>query len=497
MQENEDGFTEWDHAESFNEARDSHGRATAILRSISGIVSIIASSTLIWIILRSHAGLSKTYHRLLLGMSIADILFSLSAAHFNSMAPSDYDYLVWNAKGNEVTCDAQGVIRIAGAYSGLLYTCSLNLFWLAAIKYEKTTHYIRTRIEPFLHAIPIISGLIVSVVMLVREHINDFGSGSCWLPVWEPPHCEGVEIGTTPEGFEIPCGRGDNATVKLAYAFFYGVHFFPPIIISVCLGMIYRSILWREEQASRFGDIENVGSTRNEREPAARSYYEVHSDQRRVLRKAVAYSVSYFLAWIFVIIGVSFTYAEKDWPNFVWYMTVILNPLQGLFNFLIFIHPRVIYARNTKNLTLCQAFSDAVRSRGKKRRRRPILNNGGDAERESSIVQEGESETVPTLERPSQVQSTRASKYGIITSVVGNDDVLGTTDTSLNGDNDNNSEYRNGTKDADASSQSEKNDDSFYHNDEPDQLSAKNYTETTPAISADLQKHMRGQKTNE
>lgn len=78
----------------------SHKKATAIIQSSLAIVSLISSSVLIWMINRSTSRLSTTYHRLLLGMSVADILYSLSLAHFNTTAPSEMSYKVWNARGN-------------------------------------------------------------------------------------------------------------------------------------------------------------------------------------------------------------------------------------------------------------------------------------------------------------------------------------------------------------------------------------------------------------
>jgi len=312
------------------------------------------------------------------------------------MAPSDNDYMVWNAKGNEATCNAQGVMRMAGACATLLYSCLLNLFHLAMVKYEKSDKYIRTRIEPFLHAIPIICGLVSSITMLVNETINDSGGGSCWLPVFDPPHCIGYEDGTIRDGFEIPCGRGRDGAVLFSYLFFFVITFLPPIFISVSLGMIYKSVIQQEMKISKYGasairrNIANRRSSmiipvtetsaswmdrikrcfkRSERTSNTRSN-QASSQRRAVLHKAVAYSTSYFLAWSFGVIGVSFSIANVEWPHFVWYMSVILNPLQGLFTLLIFIHPRVMSARTTKQLSWCQAFAEAFWFKGTTRRGR-------------------------------------------------------------------------------------------------------------------------------
>ena len=82
------------------EWKEGHGKAVAIIRSISAIVSVVSSVSLIRMITTSKQRLSTTYHRILLGMSIGDILFSLVVATFQVMSPSDMNYFVWNAQGN-------------------------------------------------------------------------------------------------------------------------------------------------------------------------------------------------------------------------------------------------------------------------------------------------------------------------------------------------------------------------------------------------------------
>ena len=109
-------------------------KATTIICSVMAIISVIASSVLVWMIKRSNAALSTTYHRILLGMSISDIFFSLALATFNFTSPSDVDYFVWNARGNQGTCDAQGFVWVAGLSCGMFYCCSLSLYSLAVVK---------------------------------------------------------------------------------------------------------------------------------------------------------------------------------------------------------------------------------------------------------------------------------------------------------------------------------------------------------------------------
>ncbi len=162
------------------EWKEGDGKNLTILRGVSGITSTISSSTLIWMMARSYDGLSTTQHRLLLGLSICDILSSLSHSMFNATAPSEDAYDTWNARGNEVTCDAQGFLLAVGTFGGLFYNAALTLYYLAVIKFGKSNEYIRRKIEPFLHGIPIVAAMTHSIIRLVGNHFNNNGMGSCW-----------------------------------------------------------------------------------------------------------------------------------------------------------------------------------------------------------------------------------------------------------------------------------------------------------------------------
>ena len=73
-----------------------HNKNFAILNGVSGITSTASSAALIWMILRSHKGLTDTQNRLLLGLCISDFLnlyskydAASSYFHFN-ISPSSH-----------------------------------------------------------------------------------------------------------------------------------------------------------------------------------------------------------------------------------------------------------------------------------------------------------------------------------------------------------------------------------------------------------------------
>lgn len=102
------------YLEISTEWREGHGKALNIVRSTSAIVSLIASTLVVIIIFKTKDRLTTTYHRLLLGMCVADLLASSSSAIFGVAVPSELAYLSWNASGNVASCEARGFITTLG-----------------------------------------------------------------------------------------------------------------------------------------------------------------------------------------------------------------------------------------------------------------------------------------------------------------------------------------------------------------------------------------------
>lgn len=364
------------------------------------------------------------------------------------MSPVDVNYIIWNAKGNAATCDAQGFIQSVGACLVVFYNCSLNFFYLAVVKYKKTDEYIQRKIEPWLHAVPIVTSIAYSVWLLVGKHFNNL-NGSCISFIYAPRHCDGLQEGEVRDDFdlmqgdvdfdfefEIPCERGLDG-VFLAYIIYFALTVGCPIIVLSSLGSIYAFVRKQEKKNSRYGvqsirasiaarsrssavgnsgragsvvgndvsaaaaqavrelrlsesgkimsnrrtsppraDFHNQrrqsnGFTANRRSSdftisrrqsssdatttnqrqfrrftsnAAKSTISIQ--RRSVMQKSVAYTVSYILTWVLtsviLVIGISGKFAHI---SFV-YIAHFFTPLQGVFNLLIFVYPKILSAKN-------------------------------------------------------------------------------------------------------------------------------------------------------
>jgi len=371
-------FFEW------TEYRVTHSKNTCIIRSVSALLSMVASCIQIWMILRSHKRLSSTSHRLLIGMCTSDVIYSISMSFFNVMAPSDDSYYSWNARGNTTSCDIQGFIQSLGYSLTSFYIWSLNIYFLSVVKYQKSDEYIRTKIEPFLHIFTIATSLLLCILALIRQNFNDGGIGSCTSFGYEPPHCQNYENGYIPEGFDIPCGRGlDGATI--VFVFLLCITVATPVILGGTLTMIYKAVLQVEKTLDKYSvgvlrdiDVSQVvkpkralsliiskaSLEKNNHTLPSRPNTTTRSHSRAVMQKAVAYSCSYLLTWLFIVIYAVFRASGKESPLAILYLVATFIPLQGLFNLLIFMHPRMISSKTRENLSWRRAFVDAFWSRG-------------------------------------------------------------------------------------------------------------------------------------
>jgi hypothetical protein len=234
------------------------------------------------------------------------------------------------------------------------------------------------------------------------------------LEQYDPPHCIGYENGETPQGFSIPCGRGDGGENQILYrvTLIVGLGLVlivtPTVIVGTML-LMYRSVSKIEQRNQNYGvgalrlnarsgggnrgnNAETNNRTRcandqqdgvmrrvkrfcmcmipccldrrDQPRPPSRST-RATSQNRAILHMATGYA----LAWAFVFVPITIDVFVLN-SNLL--LNACLSPLQGLFNFLVFMSPKVRNAkrpiRGRKNLTWRQAFIKAYTSRGERRK---------------------------------------------------------------------------------------------------------------------------------
>ena len=160
-------------------------------------------------------------------------------------APKEVQYIIPYASGNLGTCTAQGIFLILGVMMASLYNCSICFYYLAIITYNKKDEYIKRKLEPWFHGVLIILARIVIVIagLILKQFNSDGIVNTCYLTSYNPPHCWGVANGIIPEGFTIPCGRGDTKSGNLFRLIIYllPVTITPAIIIGT-MATMYRTV---------------------------------------------------------------------------------------------------------------------------------------------------------------------------------------------------------------------------------------------------------------
>ena len=148
----------------------------AIAPKVCGSLSMVSSCYVVQDILKSPGKRSQsTYHRVMLGLSIIDILYSVSNILSTWPIPSGYHLY---AAGNVRTCDAVGFFHTLMIFATPVYYCSLTTYYLVQLKYNWLDGRIRA-IEKWLHIVPWSSGLVAAVIGLAT---NTYGPTitSCW-----------------------------------------------------------------------------------------------------------------------------------------------------------------------------------------------------------------------------------------------------------------------------------------------------------------------------
>ena len=139
----------------------------AILPKITGALSTVGSGYIIQDVLKDPRKRRRTYHRLMLGLSISDFISSFFV-NFLSTWPMPKGYLKY-AIGNVATCDMVGFLQVlTGFFTTPLYNCSLATYFLVQLKYNWRDGRI-TKMEKWLHIIPWSVGLIPAIVGLAMK----------------------------------------------------------------------------------------------------------------------------------------------------------------------------------------------------------------------------------------------------------------------------------------------------------------------------------------
>jgi len=269
----------------------------------TGTLSFIGSLGITYLILSDREyKLTKPNHRLMLSMSAFDVLSSAA------LASSTWSF------GNMTTCKIQYFFVTLGL-AVPMYNASLSLLYLLTIRYRLHQRHFATKIEPYLHAASVLVPLIIATVPIVMDApMNTKGYGVCSIYPDSPmawPLC-----------------------------------LVPLLSFCVCLYSMTSISCYVQAQSKRMGKY-SYGMRQTQRR---------ESEKRATIRQAIFYTAAFFITFIFQAMRML---SCKSFP--VEIMNSVFFPLQGFWNFLLYIRPNVMKMKEAKpDKCLCEIIWSVV-----------------------------------------------------------------------------------------------------------------------------------------
>jgi hypothetical protein len=315
----------------------------ALAPRITGGTSVISSATLIYLIMRSDAKLYTIYHRIMFGMSVADILASsamgLSTLPMPTEMEIDYGF-VGMRLGNAQTCQAQGFFFVFGITMMYAYNGSLCVYYACVIAFKMKEQNIIKSLEPFMHLVPI--------VLALSFGIPPFFFDAYWATGWEG-WCT----------FAPGDSHDDNTKqmIRNASSIVLMVLIISNIIVVVsCFALIIWRILLTQRilqnaTTTSSNDSDNFLQRRGQLLNAVK---EVNHVSKVIFVQAIAYIGASLITLTTPLLHTLIGDREGYW---VIKLQVILMPLQGLFNLMIYIGHRIYnYRRVHPDVSKCEVF---------------------------------------------------------------------------------------------------------------------------------------------
>ena len=301
-----------------------------IVPRITGSISVCSSIALIYLIATSESRLRTVYHRLMLGVSISDIIASVAMALTSLPMPTHenvaHSYHDWENDnttatrlGNIETCEAQGFCFTLGSIMSYSYIGALCFYYLCTIVFRMSQEKIQKKVEPFLHIVPIVLGLGVSVPFLFLDMYNQ-SDGLPWctlipLPNWCIPNGRISQI----------CLRGVRKMISGAVV--GTLVSVDCVVVTVSLFLVVRHVGKHHNIMKQYSKQRNK-SIQEPLDPEVIRKCEIGLRALKVASiQSVAYIVCFVITLSFLIIGGA--------------GVLVLLPLQGFFNFVIFAGSKV------------------------------------------------------------------------------------------------------------------------------------------------------------
>lgn len=291
--------------------------ANLIVPKITAFISISGSVFIIQDVLRDTKKRNESpYHRVMVGLSIADIIFSFAWVLSSWPMPKGTQMF---AIGSVATCDMVGFFHYLAAVSVQAYNCSLATYFFLQLKLNWTSSRMKNA-EKWFHILPWSMGIILASCGLVVRAYGPAGV-TCWL----------VSTFITYQG----CGQSDSteqycgrkSALYLAFCIL-AINILAIAHIAIMMGMVYKHIVDIERQA----EVYSFARFSSQKMNRMRS--------RRVMIQGILYASAIFFAHdVPLILLVSFSNGSVYFSVSMY--RVVVTPLHGFINALIYSIPLI------------------------------------------------------------------------------------------------------------------------------------------------------------
>lgn len=351
-------------ASEISSLSDRQDKILSILPFFPAVLSILGSATIIYLVTSEKK--KSPYRRLLLGMSLCDIFFSITLPLQAFLLPKETSQRVW-AIGSSGSCTALGFAQ-QFAFSAMIYNGFLSYYFLLTVRYGWKHQQLSKCIEPCMHGISIGFPLVTATVGAVKGfyHEVELGPG-CWISDY-------------PEGCNLPGSEIDCTSPTWAWMFGGSILIFVVLSLLVNNALLYwhvrstiqvskrRSSVRIIEESINFSMKDGVMESACSSNPSSAlkgpdssrwsltgtPTPSVEDSQTRRVRavatQAFLYVGSFVTAYVWTAIlrimeSLEFD-AEDEASIFpILVLQALFVPIQGFFNLLVYVRPRYLRAR--------------------------------------------------------------------------------------------------------------------------------------------------------
>jgi hypothetical protein len=302
-------------------------KAGFIIPTITGSMSCLSSLTIIAFILRSKS--NTIYHRIMFGLSFADIIASLAIALTTLPMPKDVIYpFSGPSYGTIETCEAQGFMYIIGSCLAFCMMAALNVYYACTLSFNVREEVFRRCIEPVIYVISIAASVISPIVLLLKaDMLNPGVNDPFCVPAIYPEGCNKED---DPDCRGTPSGSRYHL---LGFIFAFTLGF---VTLIVTMGSIIYTFYKREKRVKE--KLKSSTETTDEDESKAKELENAQKMTRIISKQALMYIGAFVVTWIIPMLTVVDAIGALYW---VQVLRMIFQPSQGFFNMLIFFYHKV------------------------------------------------------------------------------------------------------------------------------------------------------------